>query len=203
MYTLIITALASLPIYPLNPTQNDTINVMNLQFTAGVVSPSELISIGPEFTLKYEFLFSHPFVLRTGFDYRYGRMNQLKYPKGDYYGYTFSGECLYYKGSHETKGFIGAGVVYNYSGVSPDDPVADSIMTLRQISDISIDKKLGYRIILGLRRFNLWAFEIRLTDIRTDLVYQRNLSPNLFSLEKQKIKLNDVRVSVGYLLPLR
>ena len=201
MYALIITALAGLPIFPLNPTQNDTVNIVNLHFTAGVVSPSELISAGPELTIKYELLFSHPFVVRTGLDYRYGRMNQLKYPKGGYHGFTFSAECLHYRGSHKMKGFAGAGVVYNYSRVSPDNPESDSIMVLQNISGVTIDKRLGYRIIFGLRRFDLWSFELRVTDIRTNLVYERNLGLNRFSLEKQKIKLSDVRVSVGYLLP--
>ena len=203
MYGLIITALASLPIFPLNPTQDDTVNTMNFHFTAGVVSPSELVSVGPELTIKYEFLFSHPLVLRTGLDYRFGRMNQLKYPKGDYHGFTFSAECLYYRGSQKMKGFVGAGAVYNYSLVLPDSRTADSIMALEQISDVQIDKRLGYRIIFGVRRSDLWSFELRVTDIRTNLVYERDLAPNRFSLEKQKIKLSDIRVTVGYLLPLR
>ncbi len=203
MYALIITALASLPVFPLNPTQNDTLNSMNFHFTAGVVSPSELISAGPELTFKYEILYHHPFVLRTGLDYRFGRMNQLKYPKGDYHSFTFSAEWLHYRGSHKMKGIAGAGLVYNYSHVLPDDPESDSIMALKQISDVEMDKRIGYRIILGLRRFDLWTFEVRITDIRTNLVYRRDLGPNLFSLEKQKIKLSDIGVSVGYLLPLR
>jgi hypothetical protein len=202
MCSLIITALASLSIFPLNPAQDDTVNVMNLHFTAGVVSPSELISLGPEFTLKYEFLLSHPFVLRTGFDYRFGRMKQLKYPQGDYQGFTISAECLHYRGSHRMKGIIGAGIVYNYSSVSLDDRVADSIMAAQQIADVRVEPHFGYRIILGLRRSDLWSFELRVTDIRTNLVYQRDLAPNRFSLERQRFKLSDVRVSFGYLLPL-
>ncbi len=202
MYGLILSSLLSFPVFPLNPTNNDTVSTMNFHFTAGVVSPSELISVGPELTLKYEFLFSHPFVLRTGLDYRFGRMNQLKYPKGDYHGFTLSAECLHYRGSHKMKGFAGAGVVYNYSQVSPDSRTADSIMVNEQISDVRIDKHLGYRIIFGVRRSDMWTFELRVTDIRTKLVYERDLGPNRFSLEKQSVKLSDIRVSFGYLLPL-
>ena len=203
MYNLSLTTLLSLPVFPLNPTQNDTANSMNLHFTAGVVSPSELISIGPEMTLKYEFLYSHPFVLRTGLDYRFGRMNQLKYPQGDYHGFTFSAEWLYYKGPHRMKGFVGAGVVYNYSLVETDKRAADSVLAAEQISDVRIDPRLGYRIIFGVRRSELWSFELRISDIRTNLVYQRDLGPNRYSLEKQRIKLSDIRVSLGYLLPLK
>lgn len=203
MYSLVLTALVSFPIFPLNPTQDDTANSMNIHFTAGVVSPSELISIGPEMTLKYELLFSHPIVLRTGLDYRFGRMNQLKYPKGDYHGFTFSAECLYYKGSHRMKGFVGAGIIYNYSKLIIDNTVTDSIMVIQQISDVRIDPRLGYRVIFGIRRSELWTFELRISDIRTNLVYQRDLGPNRYSLEKQDIKLSDIRVSLGYLLPLK
>jgi len=202
MYGLLLSTLLSLPVFPLNPTNDDTLNRMNFHFTAGVVSPSELISIGPELTFKYEFLFSHPFVLRTGLDYRFGRMNQLKYPNGDFHGFTLSAECLHYRGSHRMKGFAGAGVVYNYSLVSLDSRVADSIMAAEQITDVRIDKHLGYRIIFGVRRSDLWSFEVRVTDIRTKLVYERDLGPNRFSLEKQRVKLSDIRVTVGYLLPL-
>ncbi len=203
MYALIITALAGLPIFPLNPTQNDSVSTMNVHFTAGVVSPSELISAGPELTVKYELLFSHPFIIRTGLDYRFGRMSQLKYPKGGYHGFTFSAECLHYRGSHKMKGFAGAGVVYNYSRVSPDNPEFDSIMVLQQIDNVRIDKRLGYRIIFGVRRSDLWSIELRVTDIRTNLVYERDLAPNRYSLQRQKIKLSDIRFTVGYLLPLR
>jgi len=202
MYGLLLSSLLSLPVFPLNPTINDTLNQMSFHFTAGVVSPSELVSLGPEFTLKYEFLFSHPFVLRTGLDYRFGRMNQLKYPHGDYHGFTTSAECLYYKGSHLMKGFVGAGIVYNYSKVSLDDWVTDSILAAEQISDVRVEPRFGYRIIFGVRRWDSWSFELRVTDIRTNLVYQRDLSPTRYSLERQKIKLSDIRVSFGYLLPL-
>jgi len=202
MYSLILTTFISLPAFPLNPTNDDTVNTMNIHLTAGVVSPSELISVGPEATFKYEFLFNHPFVLRTGLDYRFGRINQLKYPKGDYHGFTFSGECLYYKGSHRMKGYVGGGIIYNYSKVKTDQKAADSIMAADQISDVRIDPRFGYRFILGLRRSDIWSIELRVSDIRTNLVYERDLGPNRFSLERFRIKLSDIRVSVGYLLPL-
>lgn len=203
MYSLILSAFISLPVFPLNPTNNDTVNSMNIHLTGGVVSPSELVSVGPEATLKYEFLFSHPFVLRTGLDYRFGRMNQLKYPTGDYHGFTFSGECLYYRGSHRMKGFVGLGIIYNYSKIVTDQKAADSIMAAELISDVRIDPRFGYRFILGLRRYDNWSLEIRVSDIRTNLVYERDLGPNRFSLEKFRIKMSDIRISVGFLLPLK
>ena len=203
MYGIILTSLLSLPIFPLNPAKQDTLNSMNLHITVGMASPSELLSIGPEFTIKYEFLFEHPFLLRTGLDYRYGRMNQLKYPKGDYHGFTTSAEALYYRGTNRMTGFVGGGIIYNISSISLDSRVADSILAGELISDVRLDNHLGYRLIFGLRRSRLWSFELRVTDVRTKLVYQRELAPYRYSLEKQKVKLSDIRISFGYLLPLR
>jgi hypothetical protein len=100
------------------------------------------------------------------------------------------------------KGFVGAGIVYNYSLVSLDAWVTDSILAAEQISSVRVDPRFGYRIIFGVRRWDSWSFELRVTDIRTNLVYERHLAPNRYSLERQKIKLSDIRVSFGYLLRL-
>jgi hypothetical protein len=202
MYGYILSSLLSLPIFPLNPTHQDTLDVMSFHVTAGVASPSEILSIGPEMTLKYEFLFRHPFIIRTGLDYRFGRMNQIKYPHGDYHGFTTSAEFLHYRGTYRMTGFVGFGVVYNFSRVFLDDDVADSVWAAESISDVRFEPRLGYRLIFGVRRSKLWSFELRVTDIRTDLVYQRDLGPNRYSLERNKVKLSDIRISFGYLLPL-
>lgn len=202
MYAAILTTFLSLPIFPLNPTQQDTLDQMSFHFTAGVASPSEIISIGPEMTIKYEFLFQHPFMIRTGLDYRFGRMDQLKYPRGDYHGFTTSAEFLHYRGTKRMTGFVGMGVVYNFSKVVLDDDVADSVMAAESISDVRFDPHFGYRLIFGVRRSESWSFELRITDIRTNLVYERDLGPNRYSLQRESIKLSDVRLSFGYLLPL-
>jgi hypothetical protein len=201
MYTVLMTTMLSLPIFPLNPVQQDTLDQMSFHFTAGIASPSEMFSVGPEMTVKYEFLFKHPFMIRTGLDYRFGRMNQLKYPNGNYHGFTTSAEFIHYRGTTRMTGFIGIGIVYNFSKVGLDDEVADSVWTNESISDVRFEPSLGYRVIFGVRRSRLWSFEVRITDIRTNLVFERDLGPNRFSLERQKVKLGDIRISLGYLLP--
>ncbi|MGH8014624.1 MAG: hypothetical protein ACREBV_00340, partial [Candidatus Zixiibacteriota bacterium] len=76
------------------------------------------------------------------------------------------------------------------------------IMALKQVTEISLDKKFGYRIIVGFRRSQNWSFELRVTDITSSLVYKRDLGPNRYSLQKEKVKLSDIRISFGYILPL-
>jgi len=202
MYGLILSSLLSLPVFPLNPTYDDTLNLMNFHFTAGVSTPSELVSVGPEFSIKYEYMLTHPFVLRTGLDYRYGRLNGLKYPDGDFHGFTSALELLYYRGSQKMKGIIGAGILYNFNILDIDHGAADSILTSKQKNSVSLDNKFGYRLIFGLRRSQNWSFELRISDIRNNLVYREDIAPNYYSLQKEKVKLSDIRISFGYLLPL-
>lgn len=202
MYSVILTSLLSLPIFPLNPTKQDTLDAMSFHFTAGIVSPSEILSVGPEITFKYEFLFKHPFMIRTGLDYRFARINHHNYPHGNFHGFTTSAELLHYRGTDRMTGFVGAGVVYTFNDVVLDNDVADSVLVNESITDVRFEPKLGYRIIFGIRRSRLWSFEVRITDVRTNLVYERDLGPNRFSLERQEVKLGDIRVSFGYLLPL-
>jgi hypothetical protein len=202
MQSILLSTLLSLPIFPLNPSYDDTLNRVNIHFTAGLASPSELVSVGPEFTIKYEYLVTHPFVLRTGLDYRYGRLNGLKYPDGNYHGFTTSGEVLYYRGSHKMTGFVGGGLLYNFNTLDIDNGSDDSILALNQISSVSMENRFGYRVIFGLRRYGTWSFELRISDIRNNLVYRRDLAPNRYSLQKEKVKLSDIRVSFGYILPI-
>jgi len=202
MYSLILTSLLSLPIFPLNPTEIDTLNSMNFHITAGISSPSDFATMGPEFTLKYEFLFYHPIVFRTGVDYSFGRVAKLTFPKGDVQNFTTSVEILYYKGTNRMMGFLGMGVVYNKSYVNMDGSVADSMFAAENISDVYLEGRAGYRFIFGLRKSRLWSFEIRMTDIKTKLVYQRNLGPFRYSLERIPVRLSDFRISLGYLIEL-
>ncbi len=202
MYSLILTSLLSLPVFPLNPTDRDTLNSNNFHITAGISSPSDLASGGPEFTFKYELLFYHPIVIRTGVEYNRGRVTKISFPKGDIYGITTSAEILYYRGTDHLMGFIGMGVVYNQSYLNLDGDVADSLFAADNISDVYLQGNAGYRFIFGLRKSRLWSFEIRMTDIRSNLVYQRNLGAYRYSIQRVGVRLSDFRVTLGYLIEL-
>lgn len=202
MYSLILTSLLSLPVFPLNPTDRDTLNSSNFHITAGVSSPSDFATAGPEFTLKYELLFYHPIVLRTGVEYNRGRVTKISFPNGDYHGLTTSVEILYYRGTDRMMGFMGMGVVYNQSYLNMDGSVADSLLAAEKISDVYLQGNAGYRFIFGLRKSRLWSFEIRMTDIRTHLVYQRNLGAYRYSIQREPVRLSDFRITLGYLIEL-
>ena len=202
MYSLILTSLLSLPVFPLNPIDRDTLNSSNFHITAGVSSPSDLASGGPEVILKYELLLYHPVILRTGVEYNRGRTNKISFPKGDFHGITTSAEILYYRGTDHLMGFVGMGVVYNQSYLNMDGDVADSLLAAENISDVYLQGNAGYRFIFGLRKSRLWSFEIRMTDIRTNLVYHRDIGPNRFSIQRVPIRLSDFRITLGYLIEL-
>lgn len=202
MYSLILTSLLSLPVFPLNPTDRDTLNSSNFHITAGVSSPSDFATAGPEFTLKYELLFYHPIVLRTGVEYNRGRVTKISFPNGDYHGFTTSVEILYYRGTDRMMGFMGMGVVYNQSYLNMDGSVADWLLAAENISDVYVQGNAGYRFIFGLRKSRLWSFEIRMTDIRTHLVYQRNLGAYRYSIQREPVRLSDFRITLGYLIEL-
>ncbi len=202
MYSLILTSLLSLPIFPLNPTDIDTLNSMNFHITVGLSGPSDIVSMGPEITLKYEFLFYHPIVFRTGVDYNKGRVTKLSFPNGDFHGFTTSAEILYYRGTDRMMGFLGMGVVYNKSYLNMDGNVADSVFAAESISDVYLEGRAGFRLIFGLRKSRLWSFEIRMTDIRTHLVYQRNLGAYRYSIQREPVRLSDFRITLGYLIEL-
>lgn len=202
MYSLILTSLLSLPVFPLNPTAVDTLNSSNFHITAGVSGPSDLSSAGPEFTLKYELLFYHPIVLRAGVEYSRGRVTKLRFPKGDFHGINTSAEILFYRGTNSMMGFVGFGLVYNQSYLNMDGSVADSLFAAENISDVYLQGNAGYRFIFGLRKSRLWSFEIRMTDIRTDLVYLRDLGAYRYSTQKARVRLSDFRITLGYLIEL-
>ena len=202
MYSLILTSLLSLPVFPLNPTAVDTINTMNLHITAGISGPSGFASAGPEFTLKYELLFYHPIIIRTGVEYSRGKTTKLSFPKGDFYGLTTSAEILYYRGTDRLMGCVGMGGVYNQSYLNMDGNVADALLADENIRDVYLQGNAGYRFIFGLRKSRLWSFEIRMTDIRSNLVYQRNLGAYRYSITRVGVRLSDFRLTLGYLIEL-
>ena len=83
MHALLLAALMSLPIYPLNPAGQDTISFINMHVAVGLNGPNSYVSAGPEFSARYEMVLHHPFVFRATGDYRYGRVTSILYPNGD------------------------------------------------------------------------------------------------------------------------
>lgn len=203
MSPLILAALMALPLYPLNPTEQDTINHMNLHFTVGFNGPSSVVSGGPEITTKWEWLISHPFILRTALDYRYGSIKTATFPDGTMHRGLLSAEVIYYRGTNRLTGYLGAGMVYSMNQFSISDAAADSLRENFEITDVSVNDVLGFRITAGLRILKSYSLEVGITEIRPKYVYTRQYTSERYSISSEQFRFNDFRVSVGYLFTLK
>lgn len=203
MTALLFATLLTLPIYPLNPTGQDTVAYMNMHFTAGLNGPGAIVSAGPEFTVKYEMTIAHPFIIRSAFDYRYGSIGSINYPDGDLHRATFSAEGIYYRGTKKFLGYVGLGLVWSMFDYHLSDGATDSLSTSFGISEVDISSAPGYRITAGLRFHRSFSLEIGLTDTRPDYVYTIRHDDNSFSVGREQVRFNDVRVSFGYLFSIK
>ena len=195
--------LAMAPLYPLNPTEQDTVSTMNLHFTVGIDGPNRMVSMGPNVTVKYEWLLYHPFVLRAAVDYRYGKMESGLYPKGYFHGIIFSTKVLYYRGTNKLMGYVGLGVILSRSFIQLLPSVADSLRRTESVTDVRMQVKPGYRLTFGLRWKRVYSLELGITEVRPNLVTTATYTPTHYSVAKEQVRMNDFRLTIGYLLPLK
>lgn len=204
MINLILATWLSLPLYPLNPTDADTISTMNIHITAGVNGPSKVLSMGPEITVKYEYMVYHPIILRTSLDYRYGKISSLFLPDGDIHRGILSVEMIYYRGVDKLTAYFGTGFVMAISSFKfkrADDDVL--IEEIREGTKISVSNAFGFRFTFGLRINRVYSLEIGITEISPEFVYYNNLGIGRYSEARQKFRFNDFKFSFGYLFPLK
>ncbi len=203
MLPIIIAAFLSLPLYPLNPTAQDTVNTMNLHITTGISSQSAMISAGPEFTAKYEYLINHPFIFRTSLDYINGNINSKNYPNGTLHRLSLSTEVLYYKGTKSKMAYLGLGIVYGRGIFDLNDDIYFSNDSLGVPQDIKFGSTFGYRLLMGMRFQHRYSIEVTITEISPSFIYFRDTGLNAFSEEKFSFRANYVKVSLGYLFKLK
>lgn len=175
---------------------------MNLFVTAGVAVPNEVSNVGPEASAGFEYLLVHPFVLRTSIDYRLGNLDSPLLPKGKAHAASFSGTVLYYRGTRRLIGYLGFGLVYSFGWITTNATVGDSILAADRISGFEITGSPGYRFIFGLRHRQRFTLELRVTELRPDLITTRVEGPNLYSEAINPIKIHDIRLSIGYMISL-
>lgn len=204
MLAIIIAAIVSLPIYPLNPVEEDTLSSMNIHMTAGFNGPNQIMSAGPEVTGKFEYLFIHPFFVRTSFDYRFGRINSPVYPNGDLHRLTGSIEYLYYRGTNKITAYLGLGIVYSMNSFNPEGEVLSSVVENPMgADDIDVTNIFGYRLSLGLRMHQAYTVEVGITEISPSFQYYRIDGPNKYTIWESPFRFNDFKISFGYLFNLR
>lgn len=200
---IICAAFLALPLYPLNPTAQDTVNSMNLHITTGVISQSGMISAGPELTLKFEYLLTHPFIFRSSLDFTYGEITTRTYPNGSVHRQSISSEVLYYRGTKKMTGYLGIGVVYGRGTFKLNDKTYFDNNVLGVPQDIKFGDAVGYRFVLGMRFQHKYSIEVGVTEISPSFIYTRSSDTNAFSEEEINFQANYVKVSLGYLFRLK
>jgi hypothetical protein len=203
MLALLMAAMMSLPLYPLNPVEEDTLASVNAHISLGFRAPSDVVSAGPELSAKYELLIMHPVVVRTSVDYKYGELSARQYPRGPMHAVSFALESFYYRGTDKLTGYIGAGALFTVHSFKPHAWIADSLRSQFAIREVRIDAAPGFRIALGLRYRSVYALELTITEMRSNLNYIRDTGIGMVAERKEEIRLSDIRVTFGYLFTLR
>lgn len=202
MHALLLASLLSLPIYPLNPVAEDTLALRNLHLALGVASPNNVMDAGPELSARFEFLVVHRFILRSAFDYRYGKVTTNLLPNGRLHSSTISIEALYYRGTDHLTGFFGWGLVYVFSNFRISGQAADSLRSNFGITGVRVKENVGYRLTLGLRYRKAYSFEIGITELKTAFVYTTALTESSYFEQAQRSRFSNIRATFGYIIPL-
>ena len=203
MHALILSTILSLPIYPLNPVAEDTVNALNAHVALGFAAPNGVVNAGPELSTHLELSLGHPFIVRTSADLRAGSVSTRPWPKGSLFSTTFSTDVLYYHGTNKLTAYVGAGVLYTLNSFDADSHVLDSLYTLDGITDVRYESNAGFRITVGIRFRKVYCFEMAFSRMRNQFVFDRRLSPNMIAFTHQEVAVSDARLSFGYVIPLR
>ncbi len=203
MLALLIASWMTLPLYPLNPPDLDTLNSMNLHLSVGVESPNRIHEFGPNLGIDYELLIQHPYLVRLTFDYRYGRIKAGEYPAGQLHSTQYGTDFIYYRGANEKTAYIGFGAVLVKNFPVIDRDVADELLQSEGVTDYSMKWRFGYRITLGLRFSKLYSIEIGITEISPFLQTTRSLDNEVYAITTEQVRMNAIRLSIGYSIPLK
>ncbi len=203
MLTLLLATWFALPLYPLNPVEQDTLNQMNVHFTIGVNGPNKIADPGLQFSAKYEFLVAHPIVLRGAADYGFQDLSSRQYPDGRLHSLILSTEALYYRGTDNLTGFVGLGAVFYNGFIRLDDGIGNHTINDMQVTDLSVRPRLGLRATFGLRFSRNISIELAITDVRPSIVSTGRVNSASYREIAERIKLNEVRFTLGYLFSLR
>ena len=203
MHALILSTILTLAIYPLNPISEDTINALNAHVAFGVAAPNGVVDAGPELSARLEASVAHPIIVRSSADFRVGSVSTRPWPEGSLLTTTISTDLLYYRGTDKLTAYFGAGVLYALNAFDADKDVLDSLYALDGITDVRYENSTGFRLTVGLRFHASYSVEVAFARTGAGFIFDRRLSPTMFAFSRQKVSVNDARVSIGYLIPLR
>jgi hypothetical protein len=202
MNALLLVTWLSLPLAPINPVEEDTLSDMSLHFTAGLANPNGIVTAGPVLSVNYEILVIHPFMVRGTVDFKYGRMKSNLFPKGHLWSTMFGGDAIYYRGTDYLTGYIGFGYVYSLHHFVPFEATADSLYLNEGVTDVDVQPKWGYRLVLGLRYHKSYSLEIGVVELQPD-IKKTGIGGNRVEIRSyQKTRTGSFRITVGYLFEI-
>lgn len=195
-------SLMVLPVFPLNPLEQDTVHTANIHLTGGFRGPNGVVSWGPEMTAGYELMIHHPVIVRGLAGYKFGRVTSALYPNGDVHAATLAADGLYYRGTDELTGYVGFGLLYVFHYFYLTRSAADSLGANHSIDKVRLLPAPGYRFTLGLRYHQRYSVEVSITEVRAEFSYRRRYGRAVISEMTEGVRLNDFRVTFGYLMPI-
>jgi hypothetical protein len=202
MNALLLATWLTLPIAPLNPVKEDTLSDMSVHFTAGLSNPNGIVTAGPIFSVNYEMLVLHPFMVRGTVDFRYGRMRSNLFPQGHLWSTMLGADAIYYRGTDYLTGYIGFGFVYAFHNFVPFDATADSLRVNEGVVDVDMKQKWGYRLILGLRYHKSYSLEVGVVELEPDFRITGADSNSMETRSYQTTRTGSFRITLGYLFEI-
>lgn len=202
MNALLVATWLSLPLAPLNPVEEDTLSEMSLHFTAGLANPNGIVTAGPVLSVNYEMLVIHPFMVRGTIDFKYGRMKSNLFPQGHLWTTMIGGDAIYYRGTNYLTGYVGFGFVYSFHNFVSFDATADSLLVNEGVTDVDMEQKWGYRLVLGLRYHKCYSLEVGVVELEPDfkkIGFDTNVSE---TRSYQTTRAGSFRITVGYLFEI-
>ncbi len=202
MLTLLVAGWLTLPIAPLNPVHQDTMDVFALHFSAGMHISNGKVGNGPGLSASVEALATHPVVLRLGIGYRTGDLEFKSLPDGEIRQGLIFGDVLYYRGTNHLMGYLGIGLVYSFGNFEPKDGVLDSLLVQESVIDLDFESSRGYRLLVGLRIRQSVSFEIIINEVESGVLKIRGFSQGETSRRPDRFRNASFAIKFGYLFTL-
>jgi hypothetical protein len=202
MNALLLATWLSLPLAPLNPVKEDTLSAMSLHLTAGLACPNGIVSAGPILSANYEMLVIHPFMVRGTVDFKYGRVRSILFPQGHLWSMMLGSDAIYYRGTDYLTGYIGFGFVYSLHNFVPFEATSDSLYLNEGLTDVDVQQKWGYRLVLGLRYHKSYSLEVGVVELQPDFKKSGRDSNGVESRSYQTTRTGSFRITVGYLFDI-
>lgn len=190
------------PIVIVPPEVFDTVAELTLSLNGGIQSPNRDLKTGYEFGAKLEYRINHPYIFRFGVDYSQAIVTDPHAPSGNKSSINLSADALVYRGRNRIIGYMGIGIVAGLNHYTISGSTLDSLNRADGVTSVTLNDKIGYRIIMGLRFYETFVFELSFHQTSPDFVYRRDFDDNHHSIQTVDGTFSVARVNIGYLIEL-